>query len=70
MQTLLTAAEVGKILNVNQITVYQMKARGQLPFVLVARAGVRFHPDDITAYIESNRQRKVKRKGKTSEARK
>jgi hypothetical protein len=41
-----------------------MKCRGELPFIRVARGGVRFHPDDIAAYIEKNWQLKERKKNK------
>lgn len=55
MKQLLTAEDVAKILQVNTQTVYQLKARHQIPFVKIGGA-VRFDEEQIQKWIESKRK--------------
>lgn len=55
MKQLLTAEDVAKILQVNTQTVYQLKARHQIPFVKIGGA-VRFDEEQIQEWIESKRK--------------
>lgn len=57
MEPLLTAEEVAEYLNVKPSTIYQMKKRGQIPFVSIARSGVRFRSEDVKEYVENNLQK-------------
>lgn len=56
MEPLLTPGEVATVLRVTVQAVYQMKHRGQLPYVTVCARGVRFRRDDVDAYIKNRRQ--------------
>jgi len=49
---LLTSSEVAELLNVTITTVYRLIERRALKTYRVARR-LRFHPDDIHAYLES-----------------
>lgn len=54
MSRLYTAEETGKLLGVSTRTLYTLSARGELPCIKVGRS-VRYHPDDIDAYIKKQR---------------
>lgn len=54
MSRLYTAEETGKLLGVSTRTLYTLSQRKELPCIKVGRS-VRYHPDDVQAYINRNR---------------
>jgi excisionase family DNA binding protein len=53
--TLLTAQEVARMLNVSDKLVYRMAKQGKLVPTPVEGC-IRFHPDDVDAYLEAQRE--------------
>lgn len=53
---LLTAREAAAMLAISERHLWSLTAAGELPFIRVGTRGVRFLPDDLTAWIESRRK--------------
>ena len=54
---LLTAKQVAEVLGITVRSVRTLVALGRLPRVDVLDRAVRFHPDDVAAFIESRRSK-------------
>ena len=54
---LLTAKQVADILGITVRSVRTLVSLGRLPRVNVLDRAVRFHPDDVAAFIESRRSK-------------
>ena len=55
MQTLFTAQQVSKLLNISNPTVYRLAEQGILPAVVIARRGrkriLRFRPETLEKFV-------------------
>ena len=60
LQTLLTAQEVARMLNVSDKLVYRMANRGTIMLTRIEGC-IRFHPDDIASYLAGQRNRQPDR---------
>jgi excisionase family DNA binding protein len=49
---LLTAAEVGRWLGINQMVVYELAQRGDLPFLRLGARRLRFRPADVNRWLD------------------
>jgi excisionase family DNA binding protein len=55
-ENLLTSKDVSKLLAISERQVFALKSTGQLPFIKIG-GSTRYHPVDINAYLETNRNR-------------
>jgi excisionase family DNA binding protein len=53
---LLTAVDVAKLLGRHPRTVKTLAAQGELRGIRLGRRTLRFHPDDVAAYVDAHRQ--------------
>jgi excisionase family DNA binding protein len=56
MFSLLNKVEVAALLNVSPRSVDRLRASGELRAVVI-RGRIRFHPDDVHAFLDCKRQR-------------
>jgi excisionase family DNA binding protein len=54
--TLLTAKQVGKMLSLDEVTIYRLGASGALPCYRLGSRAVRFDEADVVAFLERSRR--------------
>lgn len=59
IQQLMTAEDVGKLLNVAVAEVWRMARSGALPCIRLGHRTLRFDPSDVQAYIDARREQKA-----------
>lgn len=56
---LLTAEQVGELLNVAVAEVWRMARSGALPCIRLGHRTMRFDPDDVQKYIDNKREQAI-----------
>jgi len=64
LRRLLRAAEVAELLAVSIRTVWDYRARGALPAILLGPGTVRFAPEDVARFIQERSERALREAGK------
>jgi len=59
LENLLTAEQVGEILNVPKGHVYELARKRILPFIFVGKKYKRFRPQDLHAMLDINQQKRL-----------